>query len=112
MPMAACRPNSRERKVHQPDILCINAYHLRNDHHRQVANEVVLLTNVRLLKPCFVECGAHNIQRLARLRVKRGKRFDRRVPVDLAEVAYHSLNAARARKDRRPQAGPGFPHND
>jgi hypothetical protein len=63
MPMAACRPNSREREVQQPDILGTNAYHLRNDHHRQITSDRVLLTNVRLLKPCFVEGAAHNIQR-------------------------------------------------
>ncbi len=59
---------------------------------------------------------AATIQRLqARLRLKRRRRFDRKVPIDAAKVLYYSLQAARARRDRRPrtlpQAGPGFSHN-
>ncbi|HXT38003.1 MAG TPA: radical SAM protein [Chloroflexota bacterium] len=59
---------------------------------------------------------AATIQRLqARLRLKRRTRVDRRVPVDLAKVAYYSFKAARARRDRRPRAlptgGPEFSHN-
>ena len=59
---------------------------------------------------------AATIQRLqARLRLKRRTRVDRRVPVDLAKVAYYSIKAARARRDRRPRAlptaGPEFSHN-
>ncbi|HEY8287358.1 MAG TPA: radical SAM protein [Chloroflexota bacterium] len=59
---------------------------------------------------------AATIQRLqARLRLKRRTRLDRKVPVDLAKVAYHSFKAARARRDRRPRTlptrGPEFSHN-
>jgi radical SAM superfamily enzyme YgiQ (UPF0313 family) len=58
---------------------------------------------------------AATIQRIqARLRLKRRRAIDRKVPVDLARVAYYSITAARARRDRRPrpvpQAGPGFSH--
>ena len=59
---------------------------------------------------------AATIQRLqARLRLKRRTRLDRKAPVDIAKVVYYSLQAARARHDRRPvalpTAGPEFSHN-
>ncbi|HWE64883.1 MAG TPA: radical SAM protein, partial [Chloroflexota bacterium] len=50
----------------------------------------------------------------ARLRLARRTRIDRRVPLDLARVAYYRLVAARARRTKRrparPLAGPGFSH--
>lgn len=50
----------------------------------------------------------------ARLRLARRTGFDRKVPVDLAKVAYYRLAAGRARRDKvgtaRPLAGPGFSH--
>lgn len=50
----------------------------------------------------------------ARLRLARRRRFDRKMPVDLARIAYYGLMAARARRLKgrpaRPLAGPGFSH--
>jgi radical SAM superfamily enzyme YgiQ (UPF0313 family) len=50
----------------------------------------------------------------ARLRLARRTRPDRRVPTDLAKLAYHALVAAGARRSRRRPAralaGPGFSH--
>jgi radical SAM superfamily enzyme YgiQ (UPF0313 family) len=50
----------------------------------------------------------------SRLRLARRHGFDRKVPVDLAKVAYYRLAAARAKREKRrparPLAGPGFSH--